>query len=188
MTIDRETPNAPASGTPKMSVINGGKGTNGKGKTRQKSATIPETGMTEKQERFAQEIMAGANYTAAYRAAFNASGMTDGAVWVEAHRLAASPKVTLRLDQLRAAKEAEQRMQALSLSQFVVDGWKQLAQPKITYADGTVEEIPPAVRTRNLELIGKHLGMFVERVETKDTTDRSADEIEAQIKARLGLS
>jgi hypothetical protein len=33
-------------------------------------------------------------------------------------------------------------MQALSLSQFVVDGWKQLAQPKITYADGTVEEIP----------------------------------------------
>jgi hypothetical protein len=50
-----------------------------------------------------------------------------------------------------------------------------------------VEEIPPAVRTRNLELIGKHLGMFVERVETKDTTDRSADEIEAQIKARLGL-
>jgi hypothetical protein len=79
-------------------------------------------------------------------------------------------------------------MQALSLAQFVVDGWKQLAQPKITYADGTVEEIPPAVRTRNLELIGKHLGMFVERVETKDTTDRSAEEIEAQIKARLGLS
>jgi hypothetical protein len=79
-------------------------------------------------------------------------------------------------------------MQALSLSQFVVDGWKQLAQPKITYADGTVEEIPPAVRTRNLELMGKHLGMFVERVETKDTTDRSAEEIEAQIKARLGLA
>jgi hypothetical protein len=30
--------------------------------------------------------------------------------------------------------------------------------------------------------------MFVERVETKDTTDRSAEEIEAQIKARLGLA
>jgi len=102
--------------------------------------------------------------------------------------MAADTKVIARLEALRAQKEAERRMQALSLSQFVVDGWKQLAQPKITYADGTVEEIPPAVRTRNLELIGRHLGMFVERVETKDTTDRSAEEIEAQIKARLGLS
>jgi hypothetical protein len=196
MTIDRETPERNGPGTPKMSVINGGKGSTSKGRTRQKSATIPETGMTEKQEAFAQEIMAGANYTAAYRAAFNASGMTDGAVWVEAHRLAASPKVSLRLDQLRAAKEAERRMQALSLSQFVVDGWKQLAQSKIVHHEVDdkgkpivrVEEIPPAVRTRNLELIGRHLGMFVERIETADVTDRSADEIEAQIKARLGIA
>jgi hypothetical protein len=35
--------------------------------------------------------------------------------------------------------------------------------------------------------MGKHLGMFVERVETKDVTDKTADDIEAQIKARLGL-
>ena len=188
MTIDRETPERPASGTPKMSVIQGGRGKTAKGKTKQRSATDITTGLTEKQERFAQEIMAGANYTAAYRAAFNASGMTDGSVWVEAHRLAASPKVTLRLDQLRAAKEAERRMQALSLSDFVLDGWKQLAKQKITHDDGTIEEIPPAVRTRNLELIAKHLGMFVERIETADVTDRSADEIEAQIKARLGIA
>jgi phage terminase small subunit len=154
-----------------------------------KSRSAPDvaTGLTEKQERFAQEIMAGANYTAAYRAAFNASGMTDGAVWVEAHRLAASPKVTLRMDQLRAAKEAERRMQAACLSQFVVEGWKQLAQRKIVHQDGTVEEIPPAVRTRNLELIAKHLGMFVERIETADVSDRSAGEIEDAIRARLAL-
>jgi hypothetical protein len=31
MTIDRETPNAPASGTPKMSVIQGGKTKTSKG-------------------------------------------------------------------------------------------------------------------------------------------------------------
>ena len=152
-----------------------------------KSRSAPDvaTGLTEKQERFAQEIMAGANYTAAYRAAFNASGMTDGAVWVEAHRLAASPKVTLRLDQLAEQKEAERRMQAACLTQFVIEGWKQLAQRKIVHQDGTVEEIPPAVRTRNLELIAKHLGMFVERIETADVSDRSADEIEEAIRARL---
>jgi hypothetical protein len=131
--------------------------------------------------------MAGLTYSDAYRQAYTTQGQLDATVWNNACKMAADTKVIARLEALRAQKEAERRMQALSLAQFVVDGWKQLAQPKITYADGTVEEIPPAVRTRNLELIGKHLGMFVERVETKDTTDRSAEEIEAQIKARLGL-
>ena len=196
MTIDRETPNRNVPGTPNISVIEGGKGNTAKGKTKQKSPVNPQTGLTDKQEEFAQGVMAGMNYTAAYRAAYNASGMGDATVWAMACKLAADHKVTIRLEQLRAQKEAERRMQALSLSDFVIDGWKQLAQSKIVHHelddDGNpvvrVEEIPPAVRTRNLELIGKHLGMFVERVETTDMTDRSAEEIEAQIKARLGIA
>jgi hypothetical protein len=185
MTTDRETPDAPASGTPKMSVIQGGKTKPPKGG---RGATDRVTGLTDRQEIFCQGIMAGLTYSDAYRQAYTTQGQLDATVWNNACKMAADTKVIARLEALRAQKEAERRMQALSLAQFVVDGWKQLAQPKITYADGTVEEIPPAVRTRNLELIGKHLGMFVERVETKDTTDRSAEEIEAQIKARLGLS
>jgi hypothetical protein len=50
MTIDRETPDAPASGTPKMSVIEGGKS-----KTRQRAkgvrgATDRATSLTDAQE------------------------------------------------------------------------------------------------------------------------------------------
>ena len=196
MTIDRETPNAPASGTPQMSVIEGGKS-----KTRQRAkgvrgATDRATSLTDAQEAFCQNVMAGMNYTAAYKAAYPNTNATDASIWSIACRLAAEVKVISRLEALRAQKEAEKRMQALSLAEFVLDGWKELAQSKIVHheRDGEgktitrIEEIPPAVRTRNLELIGKHLGMFVERVETKDTTDRSAEEIEAQIKARLGLS
>jgi hypothetical protein len=167
-----------------MSVIQGGKTKPPKGG---RGATDRVTGLTDRQEIFCQGIMAGLTYSDAYRQAYTTQGQLDATVWNNACKMAADTKVIARLEALRAQKEAERRMQALSLAQFVVDGWKQLAQPKITYADGTVEEIPPAVRTRNLELIGKHLGMFVERVETKDTTDRSAEEIEAQIKARLGL-
>ena len=192
MTIDRETPDHLASGTPKMSVINGGKNKITRGV---KTPIDKTTGLTEKQEMFCQGIMAGMNYTAAYRAAYNASGMGDATIWAMACKLAADHKVTIRLEALRAVKEAERRAQALSLAEFVVDGWKQLAQPKIVHHEKDekgrpvtrVEEIPPAVRTRNLELIGRHLGMFVERVETKDVTDKTADDIEAQIKARLGL-
>jgi hypothetical protein len=36
--------------------------------------------------------------------------------------------------------------------------------------------------------MGKTIGLFVDRVETEDKTDRTADEIEAQLRARLGLS
>jgi hypothetical protein len=170
MTIDRETSNHPAPGTPKMSVIQGGKTKPPKGG---RGSTDRVTGLTDRQEIFCQGIMAGLTYSDAYRQAYTTQGQLDATVWNNACKMAADTKVIARLEALRAQKEAERRMQALSLAQFVVDGWKQLAQPKITYADGTVEEIPPAVRTRNLELIGKHLGMFVERVETKDTTDRS---------------
>lgn len=193
MTIDRETPVRPASGTRKMSVIQGGKYKTPKGA---KTPIDKATSLTAAQEEFCQNVMAGMNYTAAYKAAYPNTQATDASIWSIACRLAADVKVISRLEALRAQKEAEKRMQALSLAEFVIDGWKQLAQPKIVHHEKDekgkpvtrVEEIPPAVRTRNLELIGKHLGMFVERVETKDTTDRSADDIEAQIKARLGIA
>jgi hypothetical protein len=96
MTMDRETSNHPAPGTPKMSVIQGGKG-----------------------------------------------------------------------------------MQEVSRSGFVISELHKMA---------TNGDIPPAVKVRALELMGKTVALFTDRVETEDTTDRSADEIEAQIKARLGLS
>jgi hypothetical protein len=196
MTMDRETPDAPASGTPKMSVIEGGKS-----KTRQRAkgvrgATDRATSLTDAQEAFCQNVMSGLNYTAAYKAAYPNTNATDASIWSIACRLAAEVKVISRLEALRAQKEAEKRMQALSLAEFVLDGWKELAQSKIVHHEKDekgkpitrVEEIPPAVRTRNLELIGRHLGMFVERVETKDVSDKTADDIEAQIKARLGLA
>jgi phage terminase small subunit len=180
MTIDRETPDRPdAPGTPKMSVIQGGKGSTAKRKTKTRSAPDIETGLTEKQERFAQEIMAGANYTAAYRAAYVTDDMNDQTVWRKACELAADGKVTARLHELRAQKEAEQRMQGVSRSGFVIAELQKMASDK---------DIPPAVKVRALELMGKTVALFTDRVETEDTTDRTAEEIEAQIKARLGIA
>ena len=42
-----------------------------------------------------------------------------------------------------------------------------------------------SARIRAIELLGKHLGLFTDRLETKDVTEHSADEIEAQIRMRL---
>jgi len=38
---------------------------------------------------------------------------------------------------------------------------------------------------RALELLGKNCGLWIDRVETTDKAERSADEIEADIEARL---
>lgn len=181
---DRETSNHPdPSGTPKMSVIDGGKDKSPtgahKGKKHQRSAPDPETGLTDKQEAFVQAIMGGKNYTDAYREAYNAAGMADGTIWNVSSTLAANPKVQMRLTALRAAKEAERRAIEVSRPEYVL---RQLQ----AIADNPDE--PTAARVRALELMGKTVAMFTDRTETEDKTDRSADEIEAAIKAKLGLA
>ena len=176
MTIDRETPDRNVPGTPQMSVIDGGKYKTPKGV---KTPIDKATGLTSAQEQFCQNIMSGMNYTAAYRAAYPNTQAHDASVWSIACRLAADLKVVSRLEALRVQKEAERRTQAVSRTDFVLAGLQEMA---------TDPDIPPAVKVRALELMGKTVALFTDRVETEDKTDRSADEIEAQIKARLGLS
>ena len=144
-----------------------------------RSAPDAETGLTAKQENFCQAIMAGATFADSYREAYRADGMVPNSIWNAASRLAADPKVRGRLEQLAQQKEAERRMLALSRADWVIE---KITQQVIDPAT------PPAVKTRALELLGKTIGLFTDRVETKDVTERSADEIEAQIRARLHLT
>lgn len=182
MAEDRETPEHTDPGTPKITIVGGTEHPTGakirnKGK-HSRSAPDPETGLTEKQEAFAQAIMAGLNYSDAYRASYNVEGVSAPTIWSMSCRVAADPKVQARLIGLKAQKEAERRMQAVSRTDFVLGGLTELASDK---------SVPHAVRVRALELMGKTVALFTDRVETEDMTDRSADEIEQQIKARLGL-
>ena len=143
-----------------------------------KSRSAPDvaTGLTDKQEAFCQAIMGGATFADGYRAAYCADDMVPNSIWNAASRLAADSKVRGRLEQLAEQKEAERRMLALSRADWVIERITQQVMDPAT---------PPAVKTRALELLGKTIGLFTDRVETKDVTERSADEIEAQIRARL---
>lgn len=141
-----------------------------------RSAPDVATKLTDKQEAFCQAIMAGATFADSYRAAYCADGMVPNSIWNAASRLAADPKVRGRLEQLAEQKEAERRMLALSRADWVVEKITQQVMDPAT---------PPAVKTRALELLGKTIGLFTDRVETKDVSERSADEIEAQIRMRL---
>ena len=143
-----------------------------------KSRSAPDvaTGLTDKQEAFCQAIMAGATFADGYRAAYCADGMVPNSIWNAASRLAADAKVRGRLEQLAEQKEAERRILALSRADWVIEKITQQVMDPAT---------PPAVKIRALELLGKTIGLFTDRVETTDVTERSADELEAQIRARL---
>lgn len=184
MTEDRETPVSPdPSGASKLSIIKGGKDKSptgdSKGKTYKRSAPDPETGLTEKQEAFVQAIVAGNSFATAYREAYNTDGMADGTIHSEASKLGSNPKITARLNQIRAQKEQERRAVALSRDEYVLNKLKRIIDN---------EDEPTAARVRSLELMGKTIGLFVDRVETEDKTDQSIEDIEARIKAKLGIA
>jgi hypothetical protein len=67
-------------------------------------------------------------------------------------------------------------MQRLSRAERVVEKLEGIGIRGDT-ADGT--------QVRALELLGKTLGLFVDRVETEDKTVRDADSIRAELEARL---
>ena len=58
--------------------------------------------LTAKQEAFAQAIASGDDQATAYRTAYNAANMKDASVYIQASRLIKNPKITLRVDELKA--------------------------------------------------------------------------------------
>ena len=134
--------------------------------------------LTRKQENFACAIADGADRSSAYRSAYDADQMTAPAIWTEASRLGRNPKVALRVDELKA--EAEQVRQTMLVGREEAI----LAQLE-KEALGAKSD---SARIRAIELLGRHLGLFVDRNEVKNLTDRTADDIEADIRARLHLT
>ena len=180
MPTDRETPDRPK---PQLKLVPGtkreAKPKTGKAKTPNGGRTAPNalTGLTEKQEAFCQNVMSGMTYSDAYRDAYDTENMKPPTIWAQASALAASHKVAARIEQLAAEKEGERRALRLSRGDRVLAALEAIAD-----ADGTSD----AARVRALELIGKSVALWSDRIEVEDTTERSADDIEAAILRKLG--
>ena len=149
--------------------------------TRRKSGKNLLLGLTSKQEAFAEAVVAGKSLSAAYREAYDAKGMTDEAVRVEASRLLIHPNVSLRVKSLNVEKEDQRRMLAVNRAERVLERLEKLA-------DSAKSE---TAKIRANELIGKTAGLFADQIEIEDKTDRSTADIEHSIAiklARLGLT
>ena len=134
--------------------------------------------LTRKQENFACAIADGADQAAAYRASYEAARMSPPAIWTEASQLAKHPMVAQRIGELRAEAEQVRQTMLVGREEAIL---AQLEKEALTAKTDSA-------RIRAIELLGRHLGLFVDRNEVKNLTDRTADDIEADIRARLHLT
>ena len=131
--------------------------------------------LTGKQEAFAQLVAKGAMLVEAYREAGYMPNGSDKTQWEAASRLMANSKVLARVKQLQADMEEDRRTIERRREEYVLKRLQEEAERAET--DGS--------RVRALELIGKTIGMFTDRVETDDKTERAASDIEAELRQKL---
>ena len=131
--------------------------------------------LTGKQEAFAKLVASGSMLSDAYRECYSADNMKSSTLWSEACRLAQNPKVSTRIKDIQADMEADRRTIERRREEWVL---KRLQEE----ADGADNA---SSRIRALELVGKTVGMFTDRIEQAETSERSASEIEKELKARL---
>lgn len=146
-----------------------------------KGGTNRLTGLTDKQEAFAVLVVSGKTASEAYRMAYDTNTMRQETVWTEACMLLANPKVARRIESLNVEKEQQRRMMSVSRAERVL-------QRLETLADSATTE---AVKVRANELLGKTAGLFTDKVEIEDKTDRSTADLEQSIAerlARLGIA
>jgi len=131
--------------------------------------------LTGKQEAFAKLVASGSMLSDAYRECYSADNMKSSTLWSEACRLAQNPKVSARIKDIQADMEADRRTIERRREEWVL---KRLSE-EADQADNA------SSRIRALELVGKTVGMFTDRIEQAETSERSASEIEKDLKARL---
>jgi len=149
---------------------------NGNNKKSKHRTGINKYGLTDKQEKFCQAVFEGNNFSDAYRAAYNTQNMNAASIHREAHAVTVNPKVTARIDGLFHEKEKEQRMLRLSRSEKVISRLEAIGL-RDGEADGT--------QVRALELLGKTMGLFIDKIETEDKTERSQEQLEKDIEQKL---
>ena len=131
--------------------------------------------MTPKQHQFAREVVLGKSQADAYRAAYNTLRMNDNSIRREASRLMDNPNVATTVAQLQ--READ-----TAVVQERIATRDEVLQTLTSYMHSG--EPRDSIRLRAAELMGKHYGLFTERIEAV-VPERSSEEITAELEEKL---
>jgi len=116
------------------------------------------TNLTQKQLDFCQAIVEGLSQIDAYRQVYNVKeGASKNSVYVSASQLMADPKITIRIEELRApATKKAQRTYAQWLQQV----------EDVAFVKPEQLEVKTPDMLKALELFGKATGYYQEKLET----------------------
>ncbi len=134
-----------------------------------------QTILTGKQENFAIKVAGGSSKTAAYRDVYCTNTMKPQSIYVEASRLAANPKVALRIDALEREMDEDRRIQAVSRLNYVLNALMREAETAVS----------DSARVRALELLGKRIGMFDGQREKDEEDEPTAEELKQLLVEKL---
>lgn len=109
--------------------------------------------LTPKQERFAQLVASGSNYSDAYRQAYDAENMSPEAVKVEASSLMDHPTVSLTVKELRDAVQAQMTVSREKIIEEL---------GKVAFADVPTEAVRASDKVNALDKISKVAGFYRE--------------------------
>ena len=131
--------------------------------------------MTPKQHQFAREVVLGKSQADAYRAAYNTAGMNDNSIRREASRLMDNPNVATTVVELQQKADAAVVQERIASREEVLQtltGYMYSGEPG------------DSVKLRAAEMLGKHYGLFTDRIEAV-VPQRSAAEIQIQLEEKL---
>jgi hypothetical protein len=135
--------------------------------------------LTIKQEAFCQAVASGLypSQAAAYRIAYDAENMSQESVYQVASRLMADVRIASRIDEIKALKQAGDRLDSAKIRAHVI------ARLHIESLD---PDSSPASRIRALELLGKLGGVAAFEKQAEDTSlPQDADTVSKALKAKL---
>ncbi len=139
--------------------------------------------LTPKQERFAQLVAGGKTYADAYREAYSATGK-DSTAHSEGSRLMKNPQISTRLEQITEQKHRAISRKAVTDRELVVGKLRRWTEDGI---DPTTGDEPTQAQLTAAQLLGRTVALFSDKVE-QITTERTADEVAAEIKRRLAVA
>ena len=131
--------------------------------------------MTPKQYQFAREVVLGKSQADAYRAAYDTLRMNDNSIRREASRLMDNPNVATTVVELQQEADAAVVQERIATREEVLQtltGYMHSGEPR------------DSVRLRAAEMMGKHYGLFTERIEAV-VPERSPEEITAELEEKL---
>ena len=131
--------------------------------------------MTPKQHQFAREVVLGKSQADAYRSAYDTARMNDNSIRREASRLMDNPNVATTVVELQQKADT-------AVVQERIASREEVLQTLTSYMHSG--EPKDSIKLRAAELMGKHYGLFTDRMEAV-VPERSAEEIEIQLEEKL---